>query len=87
MKPLRVTDGYVEVAAFPRNAMVEMYVTEPGSEEVYPFHMSAKIAVRLAIWCIKYWIFARWCGLKDRLDLRKAKSQLNQLPDVEYADS
>ncbi len=79
MKLLRVTDGYVELAAIQEQGMVELYVTSPGSGSDIPVvraHLPEKLAGKLAFWLIRYWIMERLMGLRGWLERRKARKQL-----------
>lgn len=84
MKPLRITDGYTEIAALERGRLVELYITKPGSDSVVTAHASAKLLFHLACWLAVYWIYARLCGLRDRFDAKKARKEVSEVPDVEY---
>lgn len=86
-KPVRLTDGYTEVGAIPREVMVELYVSLPDSEEMAAIHISARLGFRLGLWLIKNWIIGRLCGLRDRAKLAEARKQLHEIPDVEYDET
>lgn len=87
MKPIRLTDGYTETGAIPQGAMVELFFTFPDSDQVLPVHLTARLAFRLALWLLAYWIIGRWWGVKDRKDLNKAREALLTEPGVEYGDT
>lgn len=77
MKLFRKTDGYTEVAAVPQGDLVELFVTYPGeSQEVLHAHFSAKLAWRLGIWLIWYWIRDRLLGLSARKYMQTQKNRL-----------
>ena len=73
----RKTDGYVELTAVPEGPLVEIFVTSPGEHDsVTAAHFSDKLAIRLALWILRYWILDRWCGLRGRMEARKHRQQL-----------
>ena len=77
MRVFRKTDGYTEVAAVPRGDMVELYVSYPGEQSgVVHTHFSAKLAWRLAVWLLHYWIVDRLFGWKERRKLAEQKRLL-----------
>ncbi len=84
MKLFRKTDGYTEVAAVPQGDLVELFVTYPGeSQEVLHAHFSAKIAWRLGIWLLWYWIRDRMFGTKQLLTIKSQKRRLFAGAEIE----
>lgn len=84
MTPFRKTDGYTEVSAVAQEDFVELYVTYPGeSEEVLHAHFSAKLAWRLAVWLLVYWIGDRLFGLKRKKYLQSQQDRLFSETELE----
>ena len=84
MTPFRMTDGYTEVSAVAQEDFVELYVTYPGdSEEVLHAHFSAKLAWRLGIWLLVYWIGDRLFGLKRKKYLQSQQDRLFSETELE----
>lgn len=84
MTPFRKTDGYTEVSAVAQEDFVELYVTYPGdSEEVLHAHFSAKLAWRLGIWLLVYWIGDRLFGLKRKKYLQSQQDRLFSETELE----
>lgn len=82
MEPIRVTDGYVEVAGTVEQTVVELLVQESVQDSYASIRLTESVAVHLARWIIRWWIFERWCGLKSWLSARKLRKQLNIRSDV-----
>lgn len=77
MKLFRKTDGYTEVAAVPQGDLVELFVTYPGeSEDVLHAHFSAKIAWRLGVWLLWYWVRDRLFGLSKYKYMQEQQNRL-----------
>ena len=81
MRPFRVTDDYVEVSAIPDRAMVELYVTWPGSDRALSAHLHERLAWRLGVWLIFWWIRDRLCGWRSRQEEKKHRRLLLELEE------
>jgi hypothetical protein len=80
----RKTDGYTEVSAVPQGDIVELYVTYPGeTEEVLHAHFSARLAWRLGVWLLWYWMSDRLFGLSRKKYLEKLRTKLFTGADAE----
>lgn len=77
MTPLRITDGYVEVAATIEQTVVEMYVQETDQTDVLSVRLTQPIAIRLAWWIFRWWFNERWLGYKSWFEARALKKRLN----------
>lgn len=88
MRVFRKTDGYTEVAAVPREDMVELYVSYPGEQVgVIHTHFSAKLAWRLGIWLLTYWARDRLFGWKQKKKLDGQKNLLFDGAEKEHQSS
>ena len=77
MKIFRKTDGYTEVSAIPDGNLVEIYVSYPGDGSlVLRGHFSAKLAWRLGLWLLRYWIQDRLMGIRHWKEQRSKKDKL-----------
>jgi hypothetical protein len=86
MKPLRVTDEYVELAATPARGMVELFVTAPGSASVLQAHVPEKLAWRLGLWLLFWFVWERMLGWKSRKELREHRDMLLKLEEEDSED-
>lgn len=77
MTPLRITDGYVELAATVEQTVIELYVQEDDQPDVTSLRLTQPVAIRLAWWIFKWWFNERWCGWKSWFEARALKKQLN----------
>lgn len=84
MNVLRKTDGYTEIAAVDTAGMIELYASVPGSDHpmVTSIHFSEKLAWRLGLWLLRFWVIQRWCGLRAFYEARQQKSHLFQDADT-----
>jgi len=77
MRIFRKTDGYTEVSAIPDGNLVEIYVSYPGDGSlVLRGHFSAKLAWRLGLWLLRYWIQDRLMGIRHWKEQRSKKDKL-----------
>jgi len=77
MQPLRITDGYTELAATTEKTMLEVFVQEEVQDSYTSFRLTEPVAVRLAWWIIKWWITERLFGFKARKEAKQLKASLN----------
>ena len=78
MTPLRVTDGYIEVAAIPTKGNVELFIVRPGNQGVLQVHVPERLLVRLAVWTLWWWARDRFCGWKTRQELQRVRRYLRE---------
>ena len=77
MRIFRKADGYTEVSAIPDGNLVEIYVSYPGDDSlVLRGHFSAKLAWRLGLWLLRYWIQDRLMGIRHWKEQRSKKDKL-----------
>lgn len=80
----RKTDGYTEVSAVPQGDIVELYVTYPGeAEDVFHAHFSAKLAWRLGVWLLWYWMSDRLFGFSRKKQIENLRTKLFAGADAE----
>lgn len=86
MKPFRVADDYVEVSAVPDRGMTEIYITWPGSDKALSAHIPEKLAWRLGLWMLAWWLWDRLCGWKTHKEDKKFRKLLLELKEEELID-
>lgn len=77
MRVFRKTDGYTEVSAVADSNLVELYVSYPGEDGlVLRGHFSARLAWRLGIWLLQYWVQDRLFGFRHWREQRAKRDKL-----------
>lgn len=76
MKPLRITDGYTEVAATDERSSIELYFAN-AEGQVTQTYLTKALAIHLAIWIFKWWISSRWTGIRGWYTDYKIRKSLN----------
>ena len=76
MNPLRIPDGYMELAVVDGGTVAEVFIAD-SEGAVTKNHLTPPIAIRFAWWIVKWWFRSKWRQFRVKRESSKTIAALN----------